>query len=886
VDNNSENIKELFEKIESEGSGDIKSRNDGAIEFKFSVGMPKTALVFEDADEAEEEEEEVVFSAAVEAEPVKVELEVAQPERTVGDEEFEIPEQFFVSDEYNTPLQDDGNMIWKTYVPRFTEATERTYRFVDDKTASSRRATAEIDSKPSASAVGATTVKVRQVAPGEERDSAIAELDADAESAAVVVNVNGKEQIRTDTINMFKFSEREKEFTPQPTEDEKAIADIHSLIGHVPEPVLEEEEVVSSDTEVVTEEETQPETSNPEEEKTVADSDITLYNASDYDVFSNKYEYDEDDELPENERPKGASEPISDSSDNSEYTSYAEREAFKDKFLDKIMSVKLRMIVAAIISAISLLFESFIRGKIIVGAPLFAPAVIDVCFIAALFLIALPETVRAFRALTGGKLLPELSLTLSLVALAIYTLVLIFNPTVTYPLFGFTYSIVAFAAVFATYCLQKVGFSAFKLISEKGIKNVIDVRYTRTLERENIALDGAIDEHKSKIGRMFRAGFVSDFVKNSERVTNDNKGTGLGMALSFGIAAVCAAVMFFLGSDGVISAFSSFAFVVMLATPAFALITHYLPMLILQSKCEKTDKAFIGEENISELSCVDVFAFDDVEIFGEDDVTLKSISLSDKQGDFRKAMRQVASLFAALGGPLSNVFSASLNKKYPPAQNVIIDEDGAVGNVDGVMIMAGSADYLRRNGIHVPPEPVSVVASTKTMYAAENGVLFAKFSIQYSFSEEFALLLPTLRENGIVPIVYTRDPNITNTLMTFLTGNADAVRIMRKYNRAPAESKVYRALTTGAVTLGDKLSAIDMILLAKKYDNLQSTLSLTELLAVTAGAVAAVAVSVMGGVSGLPTFILGIWQLAWCAVSAILSFGTLGSVKNKNKGNQ
>lgn len=885
MDNNSENIKELFEKIESEGSSDIKSRTDGAIEFKFSAGIPKTALVFEDADEVEAEEEEIKLSPEVEDEPVKVELEIAEPEREVGDEEFEIPEQFFVSDEYNTPLQDDGNMIWKTYVPRFTEATERTYRFIDDKTAASRRATAEIDSKPSASTVAATTVKVRQVAPGEERDSAIAELDSGAESAAVLVNVNGKEQIRTDTINMFKFSEREKEAKPTPTEDEIVIADIHSLIGRVPEPVFEEEQILS-EVEVEAEPMAEPVASESEAEEISTDSGLALYNASDYDVFSNKYEYDEEDELPESERPKGANEPISDSADNTEYNSYAARETFKDKFLDKIMSVKLRMIVAAIISVMSVFFESFIRGKIIVGEPLFAPAVIDACFIAALFLIALPETVRAFRALTRGKLLPELSLTLSLVALAVYTAGLIFNPTKIYPLFGFAYSIVAFAAIFATYCLQKVGFSAFKLISEKGIKNVIDVRYTRTLERENIALDGAIDEHKSKIGRMFRAGFVSDFVKNSEKVTSDNKSTGLCIALSVGIATVCAAVMFFLGSDGVISAFSSFALVIMLATPALALITHYLPMLILQSKCEKTDRCFIGEENIAEISCVDVFAFDDVEIFGEDDVTLKSISLSDKQGDFRKAMRQVASLFAALGGPLSNVFSASLNKKYPPAQNVIIDEDGALGNVDGAMIMAGSADYLRRNGIHVPPEPISAVASTKTMYAAENGVLFAKFSIQYSFSEEFALLLPTLRENDIVPIVYTRDPNITNTLMTFLTGNTDAVRIMRKYNRAPAESKVYRALSSGAVTLGDKLDAIDMILLAKKYDNLQSTLSLTELLAVTVGAVAAVAVSVMGGVSGLPTFTLGIWQLAWCAVSTILSFRALGSAKNQNKGNQ
>jgi hypothetical protein len=281
---------------------------------------------------------------------------------------------------------------------------------------------------------------------------------------------------------------------------------------------------------------------------------------------------------------------------------------------------------------------------------------------------------------------------------------------------------------------------------------------------------------------------------------------------------------------------------------------------------------------------VDVIAFEDVEIFGVEDVVLKSISLSESSGDFRRVMSRMTSLFASLGGPLHEMFKASVGKSYEPATSVTVEEYGASGIIDGEMVSAGTREYMERHGVALPYDPPSI-ASTKTMYAAKDGELFAKFSIQYSFSEEFAVLLSTLRERGIVPLVYTRDPNVTNELLRFL-GGADVIRAMRICSPLPEKKRVYSRISSGMVTLADKPRAINLILVAKRYERLQRNVALTELSACAVGAALAAAISVCNMTLSLPSVLLGAWQLAWCAVLAVISARTFAAQKKKKRKNK
>ena len=124
-----------------------------------------------------------------------------------------------------------------------------------------------------------------------------------------------------------------------------------------------------------------------------------------------------------------------------------------------------------------------------------------------------------------------------------------------------------------------------------------------------------------------------------------------------------------------------------------------------------------------DYSDVDVVTFEDTEVFGPDDVTLKSAS--DRRSDYLDTMKKMASLFAAVGGPLARVFENALNKKYSPATEVAVEDDGISGIVEGERVMAGTAQYMKRHNVRIPSSQDIRVGSTRVIYAASSGEFFA-----------------------------------------------------------------------------------------------------------------------------------------------------------------
>ena len=391
----------------------------------------------------------------------------------------------------------------------------------------------------------------------------------------------------------------------------------------------------------------------------------------------------------------------------------------------------------------------------------------------------------------------------------------------------------------------------------------------------------SIDEYKSRCARVFDTNFVSGFYGNSKKNSEKTKNNLIILAIAFGVALVGGIVMLFVkGSVSPISAISTFALVVSLSVPAFSILSHKLPFSDAEKEATKFDGAIIGESTLDDYSGVDVIAFEDTEVFGPDDVWIKSAS--DRRSDYLDSTRKMASLFAALGGPLCRVFENALNKKYSPARDVVIEDDGAEGTVDNERVMAGTAEYMRRHGVKIPAGNDIKTGSTRVIYAAANGTFFATFTVHYSFSEEFALLLSAMREEKITPLVYTRDFNINNEFMRILTGGSDVIRVMKKYTPAK-EKRVYGKINSALVTRGDKASAIGLILTAKRYNRFQSLLSVTEISAAASGAVLAVLISVGNMTATLPTVILALWQLGWTVALGIMS---RKSFRSREKGNK
>ena len=822
---------------------------------EFEIGEADTGLVFDEKkqDEAKSDDAPTV--------------EKAEP---VVEEEFSLPESFELDERYNTEsIANEAFRVRTTYVPRFTEVSE-TYRMKDD---------------PRPRPVSTPVVEERKVVAEEEKTE---EQEPIVIERVIVHNSNATPTVLSDeSITVFKFdSENEETDTEQKNADSEdetpdATAELAREIDNASskeEPEEQIEEVAEPEEEI---QEPEPE----KEEYRMPDPDVR-YEIVDYSI----------NETMENEAPEGSSEeaaPATKGRRHTEFTSPIQRDSFKDSFLDTIMSIKVRLfaclfvLVALIAVEIAGLFGRDFLDGMGLGNVRYMHSVFDLQFTICMFLLAIPEVVRAVRHLIKGKLLLEVSLIVSLIAQILYTLVVVLTKTQCYSGFAVLFGFQAITCIFGTYFRANGDFTGFKIVSKNVVKNILDKRLTRKLPRENMALDGVIDEYNSKTARMFKSAFVTNFFSRSARVVEDTRKNLLVVGCSLGVAFITGLVCFFVESFSVALGLEAFMLVYLLSFPTFAVLNHKLPYHHSLKEAALEDSTFVGESSIYDCSDVDVIAFEDTEIFGIEDVSIKKIHLYGKAYNTPKALSQMYSLFSVIGGPLDHVFTSSLDRKCAQATNVVINEDGISGEFDGHKICAGTEEYMIRNGVVIPSDDyrtkTNVTDSTKVMYGAEDGEVYVKFFIRYSFSEEFTMLRPLLKERKIIPLIYTRDPNISGELIKVLTPGEDSVRVMKKNIPLSKEQKVYRRASAGVVTLGDKSNAINMVLLAKRYTSFQENMSVTALIAMAVGAVLAVIISLDFGAS-IPVFVLGLWHLIWGVVLYVLSRRSF-NIRNKEKSN-
>ena len=775
-----------------------------------------------------------------------------------------------VTEQASGDVKDPPKSAWKAYVPRFTEASER-YRVKGDSRIRERFG------------IKTPVAEIPETNPDEIKLDATAEFDEDFMGSDAKAPENVAVDESDESINVIKFASADEELD---AEAEKEREEIKKLLRSTPVADVKEE----PEAEDSTEPEAEPEEESEAEEISSEDNpeEYVMPDPDDDDEFG-VYEFNHGAKpVAEEDAPEGADDtPVTPNAQKtkkgeSEFTNPAQRDSFKDKFLDTIISIKIRF-GASVFFSIALLVLEILSATKLISLKLLEEStsyallgIADFLLAACIFVMTLPEIFRAVKHLFGKKLTPDLLPLPAFIILGLYTLTLCLTGATSYALFGLLFATVTLPVISASLYRTKADFIAFKMASQPDDKEIIDRKNTRELGAENIALDGVIDEYKSKIARTFTTSFVSDFYKNTSGVAADGKHIGLIYGVPFGVGLVAGVAAYFLSSS-IVTAVSVLALVVMLGCPAFAILSSKASYFHTQRAALLSDSAAIGEDAYSKFSSVDVFAFDDTDIFGPDDVNLKRFMLYGERDSMEKVMRQMCALFAAVGGPLDCMFSAVIDNRvrHKTATNVIIEDDGICGEVAGHNICAGSEEYMRRNGIAIPaaavtPERGVSLDTTKIMYASEDGEVYAKFYIRYSFSEEFTMLIPELKDKKVVPLVYTRDPNITNDLFKVLTLGEDIIRVMKKYVPRSTEEKTYRRIDSGIVTHGDKGNAMNMVLLAKKYAAFQNTLAATELISMIVGVVLAVVLAI-GNMLVLPTTLFALWQIVWCVVLGIRS---------------
>ena len=871
---NNGNIDDIVNKVkETLKSGDLSA----SISFEIVDGDESETVASFTFDEAVNENEDTVELKA------EVVAEETEPQEELSADKEEVVTQ----EQEQTPI---SSGIFTTYVPRFTSVSEN-YRMRDNSAVEEVVTTAP--EKPKDGSLDFLNL------PADDPVDPTAELveEDSLVDATVALSGNSYESDADDVSAVFKFDTDDDQIDSEETPAEEE------------ESAVEEENFDFSDDTLSFEE------ANEAQEETVAaiqpdkeDSDATEATINEEELLEleepieNKpyvmpdpvWKPEPKVQLPATrDQAAMAVESIDEVVSRKkriEYTAFSEKDGFYDSFIDSIMSVKVRIFAVAFLAVMLLLMENaYLFGVDVFNVLNFdgiggASALLTLPFISGVFLLTLPEVIFSLSAFLKKKIVPELFIVVSFGVLLIYYIVLIaFARGDDYWLLGFLFSVFALLSLISTYYKKKADFKAFKIVSANKEKRVVDKKLTRNLPAEHRALDGKVESYKSRTARVFRTAFVSDFSARSSMISENSSGNAVILFASLGISIISAVVGYFI-PGGIVIAASIFATVYMISVPAFIVITHKIPFYQATSSAERELSAVVGEKSFFDYSGIDVITFDDTEIFGKEDVNLQRIKVFGRKENLPKALQQMASLFAVIGGPLAYIFENSADRRVSPADNVAVDTDGVIGAIDGVEIMAGSAEFMQRRGIAIPEDEGEGANSqtTRIMYAAEGGEIYAKFYIRYMLSEDFTMILPILLDDGINPLIYTRDPNINDDLFRSLTAGNDSIRVLKKQNLPSSEVRLYSRISLGMVSIGDKTNIINTILLAKKYTAFQTKLALSELPVMIGGAMLGLLVSLCAK-PPISSLILSVWYIGCSLAVIFIGKRAFGKKKEKNK---
>lgn len=866
-ENNSEEnrIESILKKSENDikvGKITQKSDEEGREEFLFSGDG--TGLVFDSGSVPQVESaeahmqtplfdyeknvpqmEEVVLIEREENESIDVELPVAK-------EEFSLPSSFVVDERYNTPITEERRPFFATYVPKFTEVSEN-FRM------------AETPRPPRSASKAEDATQGVQTDPTAEEE----------ERAEAVVVAPGEVPPSEDVImNITKPAPPPAPPRAEPSEEERKR--IEQLLAS-PEPALQENGNVEQRASA-------PQAGEPAhaayEMPDPEDAEVRIL---DYpqDLCGSALPAEAESSVAPVQRKRFAPK---------EYESTAQKMAFKDMFLDRLNSVAVRLGAAVLLSLVLLVIENLhLFGVDAVaflgfeGYP-FLLALLDMQIVFCLFLLAMPEIMRGVRALTRGFFHSELLLPIAFLLQVMQTLAVMFISPAAQRLCGFVFSLAAVATVASSLLRHHASFITFRNVGGKDEKIAVERKITRKLPKEKFALDGAVDEYKSKTARFVRANFISGFFARERKSAESTRYNLKYLLLSLGLSLVLGIVMFFLGEDGMLDAVTTLALTFYFTAPVALLLMHRLPYYFSVRVAANDNGGVIGEISHSDYAGVDVVTFEDTEVFEKGNVSLKHIVIYDAKKEFTAVVEQMSSLFSLIGGPLDALFSAMLVKKCPVADEAVLENGGIYGRIGNSTFHVGTESYILSKEMDITNKMDNRETedpSVRVMYAAENGVVFAKFYLQYRLNSAFASLLSEFSSENIVSLIYAKDFNITNDLMSHLSGRENFIRVMK--NDFPVAGVAEEKAGVGVVAKS-KTSAIQLLLLCHRYVHLEKTLSSVLWLVLGGGVFLSAMLSVFGLTFAIPSCAYALWQIAAVVAMGVYARRSLVAPKRKDLG--
>lgn len=212
-------------------------------------------------------------------------------------------------------------------------------------------------------------------------------------------------------------------------------------------------------------------------------------------------------------------------------------------------------------------------------------------------------------------------------------------------------------------------------------------------------------------------------------------------------------------------------------TPALGMsIAAILPLTRAAKRMYRDGVLAGGGKSLARLGARSFVLLTDEDIFPGEAITINGYKLMDPEKK-ELALSAAASLLdaahTALSKPFVRIASDSFAPIRPVRDLVFSDAGGITGTIDGHHVMVGTASFVQRAWVKIPPD----IKLRTAVFCVVDSELLAIFAVKYQVTPKADYALNLLEDNGYMPVIATRDFNVTASFIQsrFGISSADVV---------------------------------------------------------------------------------------------------------------
>lgn len=553
-----------------------------------------------------------------------------------------------------------------------------------------------------------------------------------------------------------------------------------------------------------------------------------------------------------------------------EYTGADNNRGIFENFRKKFNSLRLRMIICAVLAAGLLILEFIL--------PVAGVALDTVVFVAVDWLLTFACAMLVCdRLIYAAKRIAKFGFDADTVTLVMFVLSLITSVVAliaadawaTVVLYNFTFALCAFFNLISAFMLLNRDVYSFKVISSSKTKKVLARVGKSECAREDIAFKDYLND-ASEVCKVKRTNFISDFFSNKEEEPSNRRPLKILIPAVFALSVIAFLVSMFAIDDCDLYQSVTNAYITFIMTAPLSVFLSFAYSAYLGSaRAYAHDAAILSEATPEKYSNAAVITFTDEDAFPADRIKLKSVKVIDNRS-IEKVIYYASSVFSKIGGPLATVFKAAA-LDTASSENVEIKELSDYGIdavVDGKHIVVGQPEYMENQCFEVIKEDSDAEYGGRTnrriMYLACDEVIIAKFYIQYNTSPDFIYIVKHLFESGVCVAISTIDPCIDDDILykNRLDPEKYAVKIIK--GSAPEDvSDTLSAYDSGIASTGSLKGMIKTFMLCDRLCNLSKTNLAMKIVSAVIGAVIVGLVIGAGATESFLSIIPALYQLFW-----------------------